>query len=189
MKTVNLKWHDDVPKFWVRPPLCHCRISVGGRGVMTDHRVVMSYHYGVCRVCALVSSCYGCMHRISLVLPSGASCQPCWLADDYPDSKVHGANMSVPEGPHAGTMNLGISVHAVVCCCTFIGPNWYTIVVLPSVYHRIRLATIIKVVNYHHTSIHQQLRPITPNDTDFAQRMIFRTHVYDQHRSVCQSSE
>ena len=123
------------------------------------------------------------MHRISLVLSSGASCQPCWLAGDYPDSKVHGANMgpnwvlSVPDGHHVGTTNLAIRVHAVVRFRTFMGPNWYTIVVLPSVYHHIRLATIIKVVNYHHTSIHQQLRPITPNYTDFAQRIIFHRFV------------
>ena len=106
-KTVHLKRHGDVPKFWVRPPLCHCRISVEGRGVMMDDRVVMSYHYGVCRISVLLSSCYG----VCIVFPS------CYhwerrtnlaegLAGDYPDSKVNEANMgptwvlSVPDGTH-----------------------------------------------------------------------------------------
>ena len=120
-KTVHLKWHDDVPKFLVRPPLCYCRISVEGRGVMTGDRVVMSYHYGVCRISVLLSSWYGCMYHISLVLSSGASCQPCWLAGDYPDSKVHGVNigptwvLSAPDGSHVGPMNLAISGCMLSC--------------------------------------------------------------------------
>ena len=106
-KTVHLKRHGDVPKFWVRPPLCHCHISVEERGVMMDDRVVMSYHYGVCRVSVLLSSCYGvcivfpsCCHRERRAnLAEG-------LAGDYPNSKVNGANMgptwvlSVPDGTH-----------------------------------------------------------------------------------------
>ena len=56
----------------------------------------------------------------------------CWLVTylisihethDFPDSKVHGANMgptwvlSAPDGPHVGPMNLAIWLVANLCCC------------------------------------------------------------------------
>ena len=31
-----------------------------------------------------------------------------YKADTNPDSKIHGANMSAPDGPHVGPMNLAI---------------------------------------------------------------------------------
>ena len=126
--------------------------------------------------CPLISMLWLCASYFPLVIIGSVVAEG--LAGDYPDSNVHGANMgptwvlSAADGPHVGPMNLAIRVHAVVCCRTFIGPNCIPLSYLPSVYHRIYLATIIQVANYHHTSIHQQLRPITPNDTDFSQRTI-----------------